>query len=198
MTPELHQRLIGDPGRAAEQQRPAERARHHRDQQGAEHDQQEDGAPGALHAVEDVGLGRAEQNGQQRHQHGDAERAREHLVEIAVGQHLAPVLQDEDPLDALVLAPVVEREQHRHDDRDQHDADEQRKGRRRQDVRRARDRGGLALPRWSALLMRRTPPRDRTRMSAASHPRRTSSPSLGFASPSFWSMMVTVRPVASA
>ncbi len=123
--PEREERLVHEARIAAEQQRPAQGARHHRDQERPQDHQQEDAAPRALHAIQDVGLGGSEHRRQQGDEEGDTEGAAEHLAVIGVGQHLAPILQDEDGLDALVLAPVVEREQHRHAERHDHDRREQ-------------------------------------------------------------------------
>ena len=146
------------------------------------------------HAVEDVGLRRTEHGGDQRRQQCDAEGPPEHLGIIRIGRDLVPVLQDEDRLDAFVLAPVVEREHHRHGKRDHQHADEQhqrRRGerpcrariarvRRRSRVRRCRVDGRAHAP----------PPAPRRLMSSGRQASRTASPSAGCGWPSFWRITI--------
>src|SRR4029450_4432963 len=102
---------------------------------------------------------------------GDAEGPPEHLQEIGVGEDLMPVFQDEYRLDALVLAPVMERQQHGHDQR--HDDD-----------------GGEQQQRGSAEKIGR-------RLHVAAHAKCTASPSPGIASPVFWRITVTTPSTVS-
>ena len=110
---------------AAEQQRPAQRARDDRDQQRPEDDQQEDAAPRRRHAVQDVGLGRAEQQRQHRDRERDAKRPQEHLEEIAVGRRprcqflrmktgSMPLYCPQSWNESSTVAPSGTRSRHRH------------------------------------------------------------------------------------
>src|SRR5262249_50393276 len=91
------------------------------------------------------------------------------------------VLEDEDELDAPVLAPVVEREHHGHPQRDdQHGGEE---GERRQAQ---EPRQGLAQADHAP-----SPASGRKVISSARHASATLSPSAGIVSPVFWRMTKT-------
>src|SRR5205085_11241046 len=87
--------------------------------------EEKDTAPARRHAIEDVGLGRADGRADESHPERNAQRAAEHLTEIFVGEEVPPVLEDVDRLDALHGAEIVEREERGHPERDDEDRGEE-------------------------------------------------------------------------
>ena len=115
---EPDQALVDEPGRT-EEQRPAKGTRDDGDEERRQGNKQKNPTPRRTHTVQDIGFGRADESGEQRHEKGDAEGAGEDLIEIAVAENVAVVGEIVDVLDALIEAKAVEGEKRRRDERNE-------------------------------------------------------------------------------
>src|SRR5690606_5455742 len=79
---------VVDEAIGTQQNRPAQRAHGHRDEQRSQNDEQEDATPAAPHARQDQGFGYADHDAHEGHDGGHAGRAREDLEVIGVGEDL--------------------------------------------------------------------------------------------------------------